>query len=249
MKKPFKIITLIMIMLMSFSVVSSAAPEGEGEAQPPETQQQETQPENQTPAPAPAPQPQQPAANQQGGQANNRSSNANLSSLTVVGKTETGESVSVTLSPEFKSGTRTYSASVPFEVVKLEISATAADGKAKINIPEGYLSLDVGENKSLIYVTAENGTRRTYQINTQRAEQAETTTEEQTTVPETVSETQPVTEAAATVPIEEQVAVPSEDAGLNKYTKLGIVFGVSGILLVVIAVAVLLKKRRISEVD
>lgn len=247
MKKPFKIITLIMIMLMSFSVVSSAAPEGEGEAQPPETQQQETQPENQTPAPAPAPQ--QPAANQQGGQANNRSSNANLSSLTVVGKTETGESVNVTLSPEFKSGTRTYSASVPFEVVRLEISATAADGKAKINIPEGYLSLDVGENKSLIYVTAENGTRRTYQINTQRAEQAETTTEEQTTVPETVSETQPVTEAAATVPIENQVAVPSEDAGLNKYTKLGIVFGVSGILLVVIAVAVLLKKRRMSEDD
>ncbi len=245
MKKPFKIITLIMIILMSLSVVSFAAPEGE--TQSPETQQQETQPDNQTPSPEPAPQ--QPAANQQGGQANNRSSNANLSSLTVVGKTETDESISVALSPEFKSGTRTYSASVPFEVVRFEITATAADGKAKINIPEGYLSLDVGSNKSLIYVTAENGTRRTYQINTQRAEQAETAAEEQTTVPETVSETQSVTEAAATVPIENQVAVPSEDAGLNKYTKLGIVFGVSGALLVVIAVAVLFKKRRMSEDD
>lgn len=247
MKKPFKIITLIMIMLMCFSVISSAAPEDE--TQPPETQQQETQPDNQTPSLDPAPEPQQPAANQQGGQANNRSSNANLSSLTVVGKTETGESVNVTLSPEFKSGTRTYSASVPFEVVRLEITAVAADGKAKINIPEGYLSLDVGANKSFVYVTAENGTRRTYQINIQRAEQAQTTAEEQTTVPETVSETQPVTEAAATVPIEEQIAVPSDDAGLNKYTKLGIVFGVSGILLVVIAVAVIFKKRKASEVD
>ncbi len=245
MKKAFKIITLLMIMLMCFSVIASAVNDGESE-----TQQQEVQTDAQnTQSDASPSETQQSDADQTSVQADNRSSNANLSSLDVVGKTETGESVSVTLSPEFKSGTRTYTASVPFEVVRLEITVSAADSKAKINIPEGYLTLDVGANKSFVYVTAENGVRRTYQINTQRAEQAETAAEEQTTVPETAIETQPVTEAAATVPIEEQAAVPGEDAGLNKYIKLGIVFGVSGILLVAIAVAVLVKKRGMSEVD
>lgn len=251
MKKPFRIISALIIMLMCFTCVSSALNEGEGEPSVNEAQQEATA---QTPAPTEAPAPSeetQPAAAQtQSGQtAAKASSNAVLSSLQVVGITESGEIAEVSLSPEFNARTRTYTASVPFEVVRLEIKASADDSKARISIPSGYLTLDVGANKSFVYVTAQNGNRLTYQINTERAEEPVTVTEGALAVIETVSETEAVTEEAATVPFEDRIAVESDNTGLNKYTKLGIVFCVSGVLLVIIAVTVLLKKRRAVRED
>ena len=157
-------VALLLILILTFGFTVFAEPEEGGTEAPPTetvTQQQEKQPESPNP---------------EAQQNNKKSSNSNLASLSVVGKRQDGSSVEIQLSPEFKRSTRTYSISVPYDVVSLEINAVAADGKARIDIPQGYLTLDVGSNKSFVYVIAENGARRTYQINSVRAS-------EETTVP------------------------------------------------------------------
>lgn len=86
------------------------------------------------------------------------SGNANLASLTVNAGT---------LSPVFSADTTTYSlGEVDYGVSKLEVSATAEDGKAKVSIKG--TSLSVGNNTVTITVTAENGAKKTYKINVTR---------------------------------------------------------------------------------
>lgn len=74
-----------------------------------------------------------------------------------------------TISPGFSAGTTSYTASVPFEVSKLNISATAADGKAKVSISSPTLTPN-GTTKVKITVTAENGDTKTYTISVTRAQ-------------------------------------------------------------------------------
>ncbi len=88
------------------------------------------------------------------------STNNKLSGLTVS---------NATLSPAFEPNTTGYTASVPFEVSKLEVSATAADGKAKVSIS----SPDLGPNgvtNVTVTVTAENGSKKVYTIAVTRAQ-------------------------------------------------------------------------------
>jgi len=82
------------------------------------------------------------------------STNNNLGSLTI-GNAD--------FTPIFSPGTTTYSATVPFSVSSLEITATRQDSKASFQISQN--SLDVGQNKVFITVTAENGAKKTYTIN------------------------------------------------------------------------------------
>ena len=88
----------------------------------------------------------------------NRSSNANLASLSVNG----GD-----LSPAFNTNTTNYNVSVPFSVSNLKVNATAQDGKSKVSISDTNL---VAEETRSIYitVTAENGAKKTYTINASR---------------------------------------------------------------------------------
>ncbi len=85
------------------------------------------------------------------------SSNNNLSSLIIV---------NADFTPEFSSDTTTYSATVPFTVSSLDITANRQDSKSSFQISQN--SLDVGENKVFITVTAENGAKKTYTINVTR---------------------------------------------------------------------------------
>ena len=87
-----------------------------------------------------------------------RSSNNNLSSLTVSNGT---------LSPGFNKNTTSYDIEVPFSVTKLELSAKAEDSKSKVNISNPEL---VSEEITLVRVTvtAENGSSKTYTINAKR---------------------------------------------------------------------------------
>ncbi len=84
----------------------------------------------------------------------------NLASLTVS---------NATISPAFSAGTTNYTASVPFEISKLDVSATAADGKAKVSVNSPNLTPN-GTTKVTVTVTAENGAKKTYTISVKRAQ-------------------------------------------------------------------------------
>ena len=88
------------------------------------------------------------------------STDNNLASLTVS---------NATISPAFSAGTTSYTASVPFEVSKLNVSATAAEGKAKVSVNSPNLTPN-GTTNVTITVTAENGSKKTYTISVKRAQ-------------------------------------------------------------------------------
>ena len=221
-------VALLLILILTFGFTVFAEPEEGGTEAPPTetvTQQQEGQPE---------------APNPEAQQNNKKSSNSNLASLSVVGKRQDGSSVEIQLSPEFKRSTRTYSISVPYDVVSLEINAVAADGKARIDIPQGYLTLDVGSNKSFVYVIAENGARRTYQINSVRASEETTVPVETVTAEPQTADNVTQTEAASTVPVE-------IESTHSVYYKLAIAFGAIGLILLVVAVVLFYRNKRLRE--
>ena len=73
------------------------------------------------------------------------------------------------ISPAFSAGTTSYTAEVPFEVSKLNVSATANDSKAKVSVNSPTLIPD-GTTKVTVTVTAENGRAKTYTISVKRAQ-------------------------------------------------------------------------------
>ena len=74
-----------------------------------------------------------------------------------------------TISPVFAAGTVNYTAEVPFEVSKLNVTATAADSKAKVVINSPNL-VPNGTTKVTVVVTAESGAKKTYTISVKRAQ-------------------------------------------------------------------------------
>lgn len=87
------------------------------------------------------------------------SSNNNLGSLSISPGT---------LSPGFSAGTTSYKAWVSNSTTSVAVSATAADGKARVAV-WGNTGLDVGNNTVTVQVTAENGSKKTYTITVNRA--------------------------------------------------------------------------------
>lgn len=86
------------------------------------------------------------------------STNNNLASLTVS---------NASISPVFSANTTAYTASVPFTVSKLNVSAKAADGKATVTVHSPNL-VPGGKTNVTVTVKAENGTTKTYTIAVQR---------------------------------------------------------------------------------
>lgn len=74
-----------------------------------------------------------------------------------------------TISPAFSAGTNNYTAEVPFEVSKLDISASANDGKATVSINSPNL-VPNGTTNVTVTVTAENGSQKYYVIAVKRAQ-------------------------------------------------------------------------------
>lgn len=72
------------------------------------------------------------------------------------------------VSPSFSPDTVKYTASVPFEVSKLNVSATAADGKAKVSVNSPTLTPN-GTTNVTVTVTSESGSKKTYTIAVTRA--------------------------------------------------------------------------------
>ena len=82
------------------------------------------------------------------------SGNCNLGALTVSG---------ANISPAFSPATTYYTAKVPFSVSKLSVTATAQDDGAKVSIHNPQLAAGTTTTVQ-ITVTAENGTKKTYNI-------------------------------------------------------------------------------------
>ena len=78
----------------------------------------------------------------------------NLSSLEVEG---------YSLSPEFNSGTTSYSVNVDSDVTSVKVNATASDSKAKVS-GAGEVEVSEGANTINVVVEAENGATKTYKI-------------------------------------------------------------------------------------
>lgn len=230
---------LVGISVLSFGFSAFAEPENEENQTQAVTESEQTTQDTQTTAEA--------AQGSTTRRASQKSSNNELLSLKVVGKTQDGKTVDIDISPEFKRSTRTYSLSVPFEVVSLEIIAEAADKNAEIQIPDGYLNLDVGENKSYIYVVAQNGSRRTYLINTVRSPE-ETTSQ----ITEQYSETQSLTEeltfeySEQDEPVADVVVV---EKGNPVYQKLAVAFAVIGAALLLASVVLFIRNKKLREDD
>lgn len=74
-----------------------------------------------------------------------------------------------TISPAFNTNTTSYTAEVPFDVSKLNVSAAASDGKAKVSINSPNLKPG-GTTNVTVTVTAENGSTKTYTIAVKRAQ-------------------------------------------------------------------------------
>lgn len=86
-----------------------------------------------------------------------KSSDANLSNLGIRPNDFTG----------FKMGTTTYDVTVPEDIEKVEVYATANNSKAKVT-GTGTKNLEKGKNTLSVVVTAEDGTTKTYTINVTR---------------------------------------------------------------------------------
>lgn len=113
------------------------------------------------PAPKPEPEPEKPTTPS----TNNKPTNNNTQTVTKSSnsKLEKLEIAEGTITPEFSSSVKEYSISVPNEVTKLSISATADSSKATVRIT-GNEELVVGENEIEVIVTAEDGSKTTYTI-------------------------------------------------------------------------------------
>lgn len=83
-----------------------------------------------------------------------KSSNNNLSSLTIDG---------YSLDKDFDKDTLEYFVTVPSGTDKININAQLEDSSAKVS-GTGEVTLNTGENKFSIEVTAENGTKKTYTL-------------------------------------------------------------------------------------
>ena len=105
-----------------------------------------------------------------------KSSNANLKSLGITPNDFKG----------FKPGTTSYNVTVPNNVEKVNVYATASDSKAKVT-GTGNKELSVGENSVNVVVTAENGNEKTYTINITREEE-QTVTETNNSAPNEATE-------------------------------------------------------------
>lgn len=90
------------------------------------------------------------------------SSNANLSALKVSSQTESGATKTLTLSPVFSADVNKYYLTLEEDVVKLVVSATAKDSKAKTTVSGTTIS--PGNNVTTVTVTAENGGTKKYYI-------------------------------------------------------------------------------------
>lgn len=156
-----------------------------------------------------------------------KSSDSDLKKLEIEGISDSGKEVTLILSPVFKSDIKSYTAEAPDSVVSVRVNAELSDKNAKLEVPE-KVELQNGDNIIKIVVTAEDGNKKTYEINV-KFNAAETTSSE------------PATQEPSTAAV---VAPVTSEKSLNTYTKLGIVFAVGGTVLLGISIYLFFRNKK-----
>lgn len=144
------------------------------------------------------------------------SSNNNLAVLNVAFVYSDGRTENAALSPAFSADVTSYNLSAGEDVTRLSLDATAADGKAGVQV--SGTRMDPGSNTTTITVTAENGAVKKYVIYTEKAQpsttEAPTTTAlEPTTNPEPTTPPEPTEEPTENTPITVEINGKSYTAG------------------------------------
>ena len=124
------------------------------------------------------------------------SSNNNLAALNVAFVYSDGRTESAALSPAFSADITSYNLSAGEDVARLSLDATAADGKAAVQV--SGTRMDPGSNTTTITVTAENGAVKKYVIYTEKAQPS-------TTEAPTTAEPEPTTEPSNNTPVTIQI--------------------------------------------
>ena len=159
----------------------------------------------------------------------NESDNADLSSLEVKVVTADNKEFTLILSPKFDANVKTYTAEIKEKISSVEINAKTKSSAAKADVPSD-IELLQGNNIIKVVVTAENGTKKTYEINIKYSYSIDEPTTALTT-----TTTQPqVTQAVST---------QGANYTMNTYTKLGIVFAIGGVALLGISIYLFFKKN------
>ncbi len=101
---------------------------------------------------------------------------ATLSALKVQAKDEDGKTAAVQLSPKFSADVTEYNVTVMNNVKELVVDATTTEDSATYKVE--WALLDVGDNKTYVYVKAADGTKKTYILLTKRLTEDEEATYE-----------------------------------------------------------------------
>lgn len=99
---------------------------------------------------------------------------ATLTEMIVEAHSNAGERTEVVLTPAFSADVTEYEATVANDTIKLVITATTTEEDAEYEVD--WEALDVGDNKTFVYVTAADGTETTYTIYTKRLTKEEEAT-------------------------------------------------------------------------
>lgn len=120
-----------------------------------------------------------------------------------------------TLSPSFHPTTYEYAVEVKNSVESIKISPTTSSKKAKATVTGGE-KLDLGENKIVISVVAENGEKKDYVIYVKRQEESASTQNTASPEPSASPESSQTPEDTQSP---EDTMVPEEDETLNVHCK------------------------------
>lgn len=93
------------------------------------------------------------------------SSDATLSTLKI---TDANGGTEITLTPSFNKNVVSYTASVPFSVSKVNVSATTSDSKATATFTKSYTLKENSTTTITVNVKAENGTTKAYTVKVTR---------------------------------------------------------------------------------
>ena len=146
------------------------------------------------------------------------SSDSHISGLIVSAISENGASQHLGYSPAFSTETYEYTATVPYNVTRIVVSTTLSDAKAKTQV--SGTKLEVGDNKTTILVTAEDGSQSTYTLYTKREPLIPPTTKGEEQPPEQTTQPseQPADQQETTTQMETQVdRTPKFIDSIGKY--------------------------------
>ncbi len=99
-------------------------------------------------------------------EANKISNDSKLSGLIVSSVSQNGQTNNVTYSPAFSPDVYEYAADVPANINRIIVSTTLSDSHASASVSGSRI--DLGNNKTTITVTAQDGSQSTYTVYTQR---------------------------------------------------------------------------------